>query len=442
MSILPHKIGISKRILTSRVGLIVVAQLMQRLGLEQLADRQLPVAGSYRSYRQGAMFNIFMLLFHEGGRCLDDVSHLEKEKPLMKLLGCGKLPGAKTLGNWLRRAGRSDQAMQGLVNLNKTILAAGLYNRTQITLDIDATVIESSKRAARYTYKKHRGYTPMVGHIAETDPVVAVEFREGNESPNKENLQFIQRCESALPEGVSVSNIRIDAAGYQATVINYAMDSGMGFAIRAKMDSAVKETLSEIKDCEWRPLVCRDGSESDTEQVCRTLHVMTKTEAFTLVVQRKRIDDDDNSQLDILINSDDETGVRGRNIYRAIATNLDELSDPEVVHFYNQRGESSENRIKELRSDFAAARLPCGDFHANAAWLMLSSIAYNLFALMRMVLPNSLSTARAPTVRLRLYDVAALIVRHARQWTVKVNACHRKVMDEALDHIRGFPLLL
>ncbi len=85
---------------------------------------------------------------------------------------------------------------------------------------------------------------------------------------------------------------------------------------------------------------------------------------------------------------------------------------------------------------------PYTDFNANAAWLMLSSIAYGLFALMRMVLSNSLSTARAPTVCLRLYDVAALIVRHARQWTVKVNACHRKVMDEALDYIRGFALLL
>ena len=74
----------------------------------------------------------------------------------------------------------------------------------------------------------------------------------------------------------------------------------MGFAIRAEMDSAVKETISEIKDCEGRPLVYRDGSESDKEQVCNTLHVMTKTpQAFTLVVQRKRIDDDDNSQLDI-----------------------------------------------------------------------------------------------------------------------------------------------
>ena len=69
-------------------------------------------------------------------------------------------------------------------------------------------------------------------------------------------------------------------------------------------------------------------------------------------------------------------------------------------------------------------------------------IAYNLFALMRMVLPKLWSTARAPTVRLRLYDVAGQIVRHARQWTVKVNACHRKMIDEALNQVRNFPLLI
>ena len=107
------------------------------------------------------------------------------------------------------------------------------------------------------------------------------------------------------------------------------------------------------------------------------MHVMTKTEAFTLIVQRKHIDDDDNSQLDILINSDDETGVRGRNIYRAIATN--KMSYHEVGIFITSV--RSENRIKELRSDFAAARLPV----MPMPWLMLSSMAYNLFALMRMV---------------------------------------------------------
>ena len=423
--------------------MIVVAQLMQRLGLAQLVDQQLPAPCSNRGYRQGAIFNIFMLLFHEGGRCLDDVSHLQKEQPLMELLGCGQLPGAKTLGNWLRRIGRSAQGMRGLVNINKKILAKALYKRKQITLDIDATVIESNKRRAKFTYKKHRGYTPMIGHIGETGQVVAAEFREGNESANKNNLEFIQRCQSALPDGVSISHVRMDAAGDQAAGINHAMDNSMGFAIRAKMDSSVKETISGIKECDWRPLVYRDGSESDTEQVARSVHVMNETpQAFTLVVQRKRIDDDDSSQLDIFINSDDETVARGRYIYRAIATNLDALSDSEVVHWYNQRGEASENRLKELRSDFAAARLPCGDFHANAAWLMLSSIAYNIFALMRMVLPKLWSTARAPTVRLRLYDVAGQIVCHARQWTVKVNACHRQMMDEALNRVRNFPLLI
>ena len=196
--------------------------------------------------------------------------------------------------------------------------------------------------------------------------------------------------------------LRIDAAGYQAAVINHAVDNGKGFAIRAKMDSSVKETISGVKDSEWQPFVYRDGSKSDTDQVTRTVHVMNETpQAFTLVVQRKRIDDDDNSQLEILLNRDEETAARGRYIYRAIATNLDKLSDSDLVHWYNQRGEASENRLKELRSDFAAARLPCGDFDANAAWLMLSSIAYNLFVLMRMVLPQEWSTARASPVLLQ-----------------------------------------
>ncbi len=56
----------------------------------------------------------------------------------------------------------------------------------------------------------------MVGHIAEIEQVVEVEFREGNAPPNKENLEFIKQCESALPAGVSVRHLRADAATYQA----------------------------------------------------------------------------------------------------------------------------------------------------------------------------------------------------------------------------------
>jgi hypothetical protein len=35
------------------------------------------------------------------------------------------------------------------------------------------------------------------------------------------------------------------------------------------------------------------------------------------------------------------------------------------VHFYNQRAEDSENRIKELKIDFGAKQMPCADFNAK-----------------------------------------------------------------------------
>ena len=70
----------------------------------------------------------------------------------------------------------------------------------------------------------------------------------------------------------------------------------------------------------------------------------------------------------------DNSVSHGIYIYRAIATNMESKSDSDIVQWYNLRGETSENRIKELRSDFSGANLPCGDFHANAAWFKLSSL--------------------------------------------------------------------
>jgi len=47
------------------------------------------------------------------------------------------------------------------------------------------------------------------------------------------------------------------------------------------------------------------------------------------------------------------------------------------------------NRTRELRSDFAGAHLLCSGFRANAVYLVLSAIAYNLLCLMRLSLPSA-----------------------------------------------------
>jgi hypothetical protein len=53
--------------------------------------------------------------------------------------------------------------------------------------------------------------------------------------------------------------------------------------------------------------------------------------------------------------------------YTVIATNRRESAE-EVVKWCNQRGESSENRIKELKIGFGMDRMPCGQFEANAVF--------------------------------------------------------------------------
>ena len=133
----------------------------------------------------------------------------------------------------------------------------------------------------------------------------------------------------------------------------------------------------------------------------------------------------------------DEISLGGY-VYRAIATNRDGLSDSHIVHWYNQRAEDSENRIKELKLDFGGDTLPCSDFNANALYFLISALSYNLFALMRQLLPEELAHHRAMTLRWRLYAIAAKVVRTGRQLFVKMQAKHRILLERVLMALKEF----
>ena len=51
---------------------------------------------------------------------------------------------------------------------------------TGATLDMDATLVETHKQEALYSYKKHKAYQPLSTYWAEADQIVHSEFRAGN----------------------------------------------------------------------------------------------------------------------------------------------------------------------------------------------------------------------------------------------------------------------
>jgi len=401
-TVLPFKLEITRDTITPHAGLTLVGEFIHALGLPEKLDELLPGPGSGAGYAPREFVLPLLLMLHGGGRTLEDLRQLREDHGLRELLGLKEMPSADATGDWLRRLGGGAGLAQSAA-VSRYLLARGLAaeERAEYTLDLDATQIVAEKETAAWTYKGERGYMPLVGHLAENGLVVGEEFRAGNASPGAGNLEFIKYCEAQLPAGKRIKDVRADSAAYQAAVFNYCEETGKSFAIGADLDSAVRAAIVTIPQADWRPY--QDG------YLAETVHSMEKTKrAFRLVVLRRPVQ----GQLF------GETEARER--YTAIASNREEDAAATVA-WYNQRGEASENRLKELKLGFGMERMPCGEQAANAMFFRLGVWAYNLFVLFkRGALPAEWRRQQVRTVRWRLYQTAGKVVEHARSCALRV----------------------
>ncbi len=102
-----------------------------------------------------------------------------------------------------------------------------------------------------------------------------------------------------------------------------------------------------------------------------------------------------------------------------IVTNLLWRTD-RVVRFYNKRG-TAEQWIKEGKYAVKWTRLSCHDFRDNAVRLQLFALAYNLANFVRrLALPGSAKHWSLTTLREKLIEIGAKVVRHARYVTFQM----------------------
>lgn len=402
-TVLPFKLEITKDLITAHAGLALIGEFAVGLGLNKSLDRYMPEPGSGAGCLASEHVFPLLLMLNGGGRTLEDSREIREDVGLREILHLERMPSSDATGDWLRRTG-SNGGLEGLEEVNRKVLKRALKRekRKGYTLDIDATGIEAEKESAKMTYKGYLGYMPMVGHLAENGLIVGDEFREGNDSPGSRNLEFVRYCERQLPKGKRIKAFRSDSAAYQAKVINHCQEEGIEYAIGGDLDAAVKGVIQGMREEEWRPY--QNGF------IGETVHCMNETkEAFRLVVirrpyQGKLFDEEESTEK-----------------YTTIATNRAGSAE-EVVQWYNQRGQCSENRIKELKIGFGMERMPCGQFEANAVFFRIGVLAYNVG---RLFVLNTLDVSwhrhQVQTLRWKLYETAGKIVFHGRHIYLKVN---------------------
>lgn len=414
-SIFDFEVATTKEQLTAHAGLVPLMEYNQALRVQQRVNRHCPLPGSNRGFSPSVMVDTLVMMLTAGGRTLEDVRTLKRESTLCKLVGIRKLPDPDTMGDWLRRMAKGD-GLAGLGRvrdeLNADILSRD--SRTDYTLDIDATFIEAQKETAQWSYKKAKGYMPMMGFLDELPLCVGDDFRDGNESPGSEHVQFYEDCVARMPEGKHIARFRADSASYQADLFNRLEKDGVFFAITADQDTAVKECIRSIPNSSWKDV-------GGGWEIAETVHSMNETNtAFRLVVKREM-----NRQLDLF--------EPDNYFYHAVASNFpgEAKSTYAVLKWHNARGQA-ENLLKELKCGFGMEYMPCGTTDANAVFFRCGVLAYNLFVgFKRDICPPERLSQSIATFRWQVVQCAGRIVHHARKTIVRLAAT-----QETLEMIR------
>jgi len=409
----------------SDAGVMLVATLAGRLGIEMLAGRLVRL----RRDRPGAanagrkvMAVIFAMVL--GADSIDDCEVLRAGRT-HRLLG-GWIPAPSTLGTFLRaftfgHVRQLDALLGGA--LERAWRAGAGPGDERLVVDVDSFVGEVCgrlKQGAAYGYTSLLGYHPILATRADTREVLHIRLRKGSANTQKGMLRFtdelIARVARAGASGVKL--LRADSGFWNTKVFGRLERAGWSYSIGVRMQKGISEAVHAIDESAWQKV--EDYPKDGEAQIAETLYGGRR-----LIVRRTR-----------LLGTQAQLWPDWRHF--CFITNRTE--DITLVEAEHRDHAVIEQVIADLK-DQALAHFPSGEFHANGAWTVLGVLAHNLLRWTQLIgLPDT--TVRAGrTLRRRLITIAGRLTRHGRHWTLHLPArwpWHGDYLD-ALNRIRALP---
>lgn len=431
--------------ITSFAGLPLVAEAFRACGADRAVASGPPtrVRQRDRGLSDVQMAESFCLLLAAGGEHIDDFQILRDDEGLAELVGY-ELPSptrakeylyAFDEGMGLSRGRKAQQDLFGgkvarergpiesLAGAVRASLRAAQLDRParEATIDLDASIVVSEKQQAATTYIGEKGYQPTLAYWAEQQMVLYDEFRDGNVPAGKDVLRVLQRAVEALPEGVEEVSFRSDSAAYDHDVLNWCRDEAdITFAISADMSPELREAVTALPEEAW----------SHLERTPKYLKEWAEVEFIPSEPSYKKGRRPDR-YLAIRVKPrqgnlfSDGSEVK----HFAVVTNDWERSGPELIRWHRQKAGTIEKLHDVLKNDLGAGVMPCGRFGANAAWLRLNVLCYNLLTIVRRHgLGEELQQARPKRLRLWVLCRAGQIIRHARALMVRVSWQARRLI--------------
>ena len=420
---------------TPHAGSALLIELGRRSGVIGAAEQSLAAKQSPKGLRPGELIESFVVLSALGGECLDDSDRLRRDRGLAALLGYD-LPAASTARQFLDRfhepaavEGRPTQGSfippetAGLAGLRevvrhsvRTYVAAARPGR-EVTLDVDAHLVESSKRSALPTYEGFRGYQPLLVAWAESGLVLADESRDGNVPAASRIRELVDEAFAALPARAVKDewrvSVRSDSAAYERPVLDHWAGREWRFAVSADMSPQLRAEILRLPFAAWQPWA--QDAKGFVREWAEVPYVPSRasekkdTRPYRYLAIRVR------SPRGVLFG--DGSTVK----HFAAVTNDWGTDGRELLEWQRGKAGTIEHVNHILKNELGAGVYPSDKFGANAAWLRLQVLTHNLLELLKQTaLDGEFRSARPKRLRFAIFTQFGRVVRHARERFVRL----------------------
>jgi Transposase DDE domain group 1 len=424
--------------LVGSAGLVPVMRLAARAGLADLADQLLSVPTD-KGANAGVKVASLVAGMVAGADSIDDLALL-RHGGMDKLFS--RIYAPSTLGSFLRmcRFGHVRQLdaiaarfLAGLAEHSHLVGGDGTStaDRGYAFVDVDDTVIGvhgHAKQGAGFGYNQVRGLNALLATV--TTPgaaplIVAQRLRKGachSARGGKRLIADAVKTARRLLEPATPVLVRMDSAFYGRNSVGAVLAGGAQVSVTTRMDARVKAAIATIPDTAWTMIEYTDAVFDDTSGQWISRAEVAEI-AFTAFAAQPRPDQVPGRLIvrripDFHAEKHRAAGQDGLfDVWRfhAFFTTADSQMMDTVTADKVHRGHAIIEQVHADLKNSALAHLPSGVFTANAAWLVLAVIAFNLTRVAATLAAPDLARATTATVRRKLIQIPCRIATSARR---------------------------
>lgn len=439
------RIGAADPTLTNAAGLVVVAELSDRLGVVAALDE---AVGPIKRRARGLTGGEFLLGVATAQMAGEDyLVGLDRRRADLAgaVLAPVPLTPSTTAATLARRFSERHwagvEAAVGVI-AGRVLDRVPAQRRGQLraapTIDLDATEVEvygRRKQGVAYNYKGQRAGRPHLATWAEAGVVLAADLLPGDVDPRAGVVDLLHRALTGLAAaapGHGRVRVRGDIGYFTKDLAHTIVDAGADFAIGATRNPATWRAAAAVDQDRWTAANGMPGAEVAVADyvpegwppgtrclIRRVRHDATSISVDPRARRRRTIPAD---QLALALDGDLDTV----HAYSFVVTSLP-VDTPEqarsVEAWYRHRTDI-EDRIRDAKHGAALRHLPSGDLAVNTAWMWGALLAVNLSAWLHELggLHGDDGRGRRHLNRLRreLICLPGRVTTHARRTTLRL----------------------